>query len=291
MIRTKKKLNKLLETDNHTQEQMTKIIQLSTELKVIRPILNKTAAKFKRKAMIGRKESWEKYVSSINSMTPMKKIWRRYRKVTGTCPNPPKHAINVNGQNLHETKDICDAIAEKLEETSSDQFYTQDFLRYKTAKESRPIEFTINEQNPEYFNEPLTLQELEHTLDDSKDTAPGKDQIKAEMLKQLPPNGKQYMLCLFNQIWNNEGFPEEWKESVIIPIAKPGKDPSNPGNYRPIALTSCVCKAMEKIVNIRLTKVLKDKNIITLTQSGAEKGRSTLEPLINLEDYIRQSNR
>ena len=55
MIRTKRKLNKLLETNNHTYEQMGKIIQLSTEISEIRPILNRTSAKFKRKAMLGRK--------------------------------------------------------------------------------------------------------------------------------------------------------------------------------------------------------------------------------------------
>ena len=49
MIKTKKKLNKLLEKINHTNEEMIKIIQLTTELKVIRPQLNQIAAKFKRK--------------------------------------------------------------------------------------------------------------------------------------------------------------------------------------------------------------------------------------------------
>ena len=288
MIRTKRKLNKLLETNNHTYEQMGKIIQLSTEISEIRPILNRTRAKFKRKAMLGRKESWEAYVSSINSRTPIKKIWRRFKKVSGSCPSPPKHAININGQRVHETKDICDAIARKIEETSSDQFYTEEFLRHKNAEERREIQFHINEQSPEHYNEPLTLEELEHTLNTAKDTAPGQDQIKTIMLKQMPPNGKQYMLKLFNKIWNQNVFPAEWRESIIIPIPKPGKDPSNPGNYRPIALTSCVCKAMERIVNGRLTRVLKEKNVITPTQTGAEKGRSTLEPLINLENYVRQ---
>ena len=41
-------------------------------------------------------------------------------------------------------------------------------------------------------------------------------------------------------------LPKSCKEAVIIPIGKPGKDLTNPGNYRPIALTSNVCKVMEK---------------------------------------------
>ena len=291
MIRTKKRLNKLLTNNHHDQDQMMKIIQLSTELKIIRPHLNKLTAKFKRRAILGRKESWEKYVSSINSRTPIKKIWRRFRKVSGSCPSPIKHALNVNGQRVHETIDICNAIAEKLENTSSNEFYDEQFLRYKNEQESRTITFTKNELNREYYNEPLTMEELMNALENTKNTAPGKDKINFEMLKNLPLNAKEYLLKLFNHIWETNTVPSEWMEAIIVPIPKPGKDPSNPGNYRPIALTSCVCKTMEKIVNSRLTTVLKHKKIISPIQTGAEKGKSTLEPLVNIEEHIRHSFR
>merc|ERR1711915_573087 len=99
-------------------EEMGKIIKLSSELKVIRPILNKLRAKFKRKVLLEKSESWKKYVSSINSQTPIKKIWRRYKKVSNSCAIPPKHALIINGQRVHETKDICNGIAEKIEQTS-----------------------------------------------------------------------------------------------------------------------------------------------------------------------------
>ena len=41
-------------------------------------------------------------------------------------------------------------------------------------------------------------------------------------------------------------FPEDWTLATIIPIPKPGKDPGEPNNYRPIALTSCLCKTLER---------------------------------------------
>jgi len=40
-------------------------------------------------------------------------------------------------------------------------------------------------------------------------------------------------------------LPKQWKESIIVPICKPGKDPSLAESYRPIALTSHVGKIME----------------------------------------------
>ncbi|GFO04503.1 hypothetical protein PoB_003100800 [Plakobranchus ocellatus] len=49
--------------------------------------------------------------------------------------------------------------------------------------------------------------------------------------------------------------PSLWRHSLIleggfeVPIPKPGKDPSDPSNYRPIALTSCLFKTHERMVN------------------------------------------
>ena len=39
--------------------------------------------------------------------------------------------------------------------------------------------------------------------------------------------------------------PESWRLATVIPIPKPGKDHAEPTNYRPIALTSCLCKTRE----------------------------------------------
>ena len=75
--------------------------------------------------------------------------------------------------------------------------------------------------------------------------------------------------------------------SYVVPIPKPGKDTSDPTNYRPIALTSCVCKVMERMVNNRLVWYLEINKIITPTQSGFRKGRSTTDQLVRLESYPR----
>ena len=77
-------------------------------------------------------------------------------------------------------------------------------------------------------------------------TAPGPDKIHNEMLKHLPLEGLNSLLVLYNKIWQQVYFPEKWLESTIIPISKPVKDPTNPSNYRPNALTSVLCKVMER---------------------------------------------
>ena len=75
----------------------------------------------------------------------------------------------------------------------------------------------------------------------------------------------------------------------MIPISKRGKDSKNLSNYRPISLTSCLCKTMERMINTRLVWFLEKNNILTKYQSGFRKGRTTTNPLIRLESFIRDS--
>jgi hypothetical protein len=49
--------------------------------------------------------------------------------------------------------------------------------------------------------------------------------------------------------WVTHNFLSSWSEATVIPIPKPGKDPTDPGNYKPIALTSCLCKTFERLIN------------------------------------------
>ena len=62
-------------------------------------------------------------------------------------------------------------------------------------------------------------------------------------------------------IWLTGNFPSSWRQSYVVPIPKPGKDTSDPTNYRPISLTSCLCKIMERVVNSRLVWYLEQKKI------------------------------
>ena len=109
------------------------------------------------------------------------------------------------------------------------------------------------------------------------------------MLTNLGKIAKKNLLTYYNHIWDNQVIPKEWKHAIVIPIPKPGKDQTKPDNYRPISLTSCMCKLLEKIINARLNWVFKEKKIITPTQCGSQPGKSTVDSLAQLEDYIRKN--
>ena len=55
-----------------------------------------------------------------------------------------------------------------------------------------------------------------------------------------------------------------WKHAIVIPILKARKDPRDPSSYRPISMTSAVCKLMEKLINNRLIWYLENRHLHNL---------------------------
>ncbi|CAG5134700.1 unnamed protein product, partial [Candidula unifasciata] len=83
--------------------------------------------------------------------------------------------------------------------------------------------------------------------------------------------------------------PLIWREAIMIPLIKPGKDSSNASNYRPISLTSCLCKTMERITNFRLQWYIESENIITPQQAGFRKFYSTEDQTTYLSQEIEDA--
>ncbi|GFX34930.1 probable RNA-directed DNA polymerase from transposon X-element [Trichonephila clavipes] len=109
------------------------------------------------------------------------------------------------------------------------------------------------------------------------------------MLRHLDPSSLAGILFLLNRVWKEHCFPSNWREAIVIPILKPGKVTTDPLSYRPIALTSCLCKTFERMVNTRLVYVLEKEKCISPLQSGFRKSRSTLDNLVFLESQIRHA--
>jgi hypothetical protein len=76
---------------------------------------------------------------------------------------------------------------------------------------------------------------------------------------------------IFQESFNSGVIPKQWNESVIVPVYKKGSR-SDPKNYRPISLTSTICRIMEKMLcdSIRNRYLRHFDNV----QFGFLKGRS-----------------
>ena len=80
-----------------------------------------------------------------------------------------------------------------------------------------------------------------------KNKSVGPDSVLGEILKLGGEAMIPYLARLFDITKNNGTLPGDWKKATVIPIHK-GSDRSLVTNYRPISLTSVVCKQMEQVI-------------------------------------------
>ena len=83
------------------------------------------------------------------------------------------------------------------------------------------------------------------------------------------------LLSLFNKCLQNGHFPKIWNFANVCPIPKPDKIHSNPKNYRPIAVSSCLGRIFEKILAKRLQQFCIEHKIFNNNQCGFQINRST----------------
>ena len=234
-----------------------------------------------------KKQSWKQYVSSLTSKTPSAKVWKAIRKIKGKGGTSSISHLRVGNNLITDKVAVSNLIAETISENSSAKNYCAQFQKIKATEESKPCNFQSN--NSEDYNVLFSLQELKLALQKSTDSATGLDGIHYQFLTHLPEESLRLLLSIFNHIWTSGHFPESWRRAEIIPIPKQGKDLKDPNNYRPIALTSCVCKTMERLVNSRLVWCLETKGLLTDLQCGFRQGRSTIDHLVRFETFIREA--
>ena len=244
-------------------------------------------AKARRTIKRKKRASWKQFVSSINNRTPMNKIWNMINRIKGRKNSATVKHLSVNNNLITDKRDIANTLAEQLAYNSSSNQCSDKFLKFKHNDEKKKINFSSS--NDEVYNKEFSSDELKLSLNRAHDTAEGPDKIHYQLLKHLPPESLSLLLDIYNYIWRTGDFPQCWSEATVIPIPKPGKDHSDPNNYRPISLTSCVCKTLERMINDRLVWFLENNNILTDIQCGFRKRKSTIDHLVRLETFIRDA--
>ena len=119
-----------------------------------------------------------------------------------------------------------------------------------------------------------------------KKGAAGPDQICPQFLHQLGDAAKDWLLGCINLSWRTGESPQAWRDATIAPIPKPGKPPGEIESHRPIALTSCIAKLMEKMVANRLKHAAETAGLWNRDQAGFRSQRSTMDQVLRLSQNL-----
>ena len=247
----------------------------------------KAKAKARRVIRNAKKTSWLEFLSVFNHRTPMSTLWGILRKFSHkTKVHRPFPVLQNNNEMVDEPSEVADLFGQFFSEMSSVTNYSDSFLRNETVIRETIPDFDIG--RIEDYNKVFTMNELRDAIKSSGSTSVGPDKIHYDFFRHLEERQLVELLAFYNYIWTDEVFPEAWRHSYIIPILKPGKDPKLVSSYRPIQLTSCLCKLLERMVGRRLSWWLEKNELLSRYQSAFRKRKSTVDHLIRIESEVRE---
>ena len=252
-------------------------------------IRNRERANAKRVIKQAKKESWQHFLSSFTASTPLVKIWDLVRRLSGKRSPQTFPVLRLPGvaDPVSEPGEVVNCLAERIAHTSSNNRYPAGFM--DTARRHFPINIdAFQSNNEEDYNTPFLLPELEDAIRSAGNTSVGPDKLHYSFFRHLPAHSKLFILQSFNDLFSNHVFPNSWKESIVVALLKPGKARQDPGSYRPIAMSSCLGKLLERMASKRLTYILEHKNLLSKYQCGFRKNHTATDHIIRIESDIRK---
>ena len=120
------------------------------------------------------------------------------------------------------------------------------------------------------------------------------DRITNEMLKTGKLILADPLLQLFNSILNCTIYPTKWKADILTPLHK-SAEKNDPNNYRGVAVSSCLGKLFNKLLQNRLENFCNKKEYVCETQGSGKKGSRTSDHLLIvkflIDKYVKQQGK
>ncbi|PKU44832.1 rna-directed dna polymerase from mobile element jockey-like [Limosa lapponica baueri] len=183
-----------------------------------------------------------------------------------------------DGQLLKEEGDLVAHDMKKVEVLNA--FFNQFFH----VRPATPRVFSLDgdQKNPPIIQKEQVNGLLLH-LDTHKSM--GLDGIHPRVLRELAGELTKPLSIIYQQSWSTGEVPDDWRVANMTPIYKKGRK-DDPGNYRPVSLTSVPGKIMERIILSELSQQVQGRQGIRASQHGFMKGRSCLTNLISFCDHV-----
>ena len=222
-----------------------------------------------------------------NYSSDSKLFWQALRTVTGgsrkgASINPIKNPLD--GSLIYDHTQIMETWKDYFEELGK-QTPLPDLIQSQQQEASQ----LLGEQNSPHEGDRFTEEDLRAAIKSLSDwKAPGDDGITNEVLKGLiGEESVGVTLRLLNGIQQNNNLPASWLNSIICPLPKTG-DLTDPNNYRGVSLMSCVGKLYTRLLSMKLTEFMENKQLLCPEQIGFRQERRCVEHILVLREALRR---
>ncbi|KAL4084786.1 hypothetical protein QTP88_027689 [Uroleucon formosanum] len=214
-----------------------------------------TAFRSFRTLKFAKLSAWRDFTATLNPSTPISTFWSTAKKF--------RQIISSTSSATNE--EWFDNFCSKVAPDYVPMFNEIDHFQCANTRAHEEVHI---------LTKPFLLVELLNAINSRRSPASGLDSISSILIKNLPERTISCLLDILNNLFLNLKVPVSWRQFKVIPIPKPN---ANLAAYRPIALSSILCKITEHMIKTRLDWWVEHLSVLPEKLFGFRKGRGTLE--------------
>ena len=210
------------------------------------------------------------------------------KDIADSVKSNPKKFWRYVGEKTKKKSQVPDLINNEGQRTTSNEEKAEllgsFFSSVMTVEPEGPLPQVEMKKNQYNWGEEITETQIREKLKElNPNKSQGPDKVHPRCLIEIKEQMIKPLQILFNTSLRTMQVPAEWKTAAITPVYKKGNKASC-DNYRPVSLTSIVCKLLEKIIRDKIMGYLRKYELLSNKQYGFIPGRSTTLQLLKILD-------
>lgn len=246
---------------------------------------NQARANWDRVVKLAKQRSWDKFVEKVFDPANNTINWSRFNAAVNPheCGIGPIAAPNQGlPASLNESLNRLGAHYAAVSSTPAPRSLDDEIIKYVHTRDDA-------ETGPPSLDCEFTESQLAGICHNLLHKAPGPDGVSNLVIKHMPAEFRKVILFAYNFSWKHGVLPVEWKRAYVCAIYKGRPNPRNmPKSYRPISLTSCLVKVLERLILGRMVSFLDSRSFFLSSQSGFRSYHSTLDQIYRLINRVNE---
>ena len=229
-----------------------------------------------------KEDRWREFISSADLSANPNKIWSKIKSLSGKFASSIRNETLVHeGKSYSTSKAKADAFMRRYAAVS----------RLNIPKPERrkdTVRHLLNAPSvAEESCKKFALAKLTSAIGSMKPKgAPGRERIAPRFIHALIPETLDFLLSIFNDSWSLGVSPSDWREALIVPLLKKGKPARQIDTFRPVSLTSCIAKTIERMVAKRIAILAMSSGWWNPDQAGFRSMRSCEDQVLRMSQSI-----